>query len=124
LKEDRELADAIKRGDAETVAKIRERRKHYSNLLLLFALAFLTFGCSHKNIPLTSDNVPYQLPAGQYIDTKGIMHVEQSPRWSLSEADLYNNTRQIKEPNHFQKYWSLYTYLGIALLAILFFRKK
>ena len=32
LAEDMQLANAIKTGDWETVAKIREKRKHYSNL--------------------------------------------------------------------------------------------
>lgn len=32
LKEDNALKEAIQRGDYETVEKIREKKKHYSNL--------------------------------------------------------------------------------------------
>jgi len=99
LKEDQELADAIKRGDAETVSKIRERRKRYPNLYVLFFLMFLVMGCSsmkYRNIPLTQGTMPYQIPSGEYVDTKGSTHLETNTRWSISEEDLFNNTRQIK----------------------------
>jgi len=32
VKEDKELAEAIRNGDSKTVGKIRERRKKYKNL--------------------------------------------------------------------------------------------
>jgi hypothetical protein len=98
LREDAELADAIKRGDSETVSAIRERRKRYPNstvlLLLVVGLAFA--GCDtfrgRKTIPLASGDAPYQLPAGDYVDSKGLLHKENTNRWSLSEQDLFNKS--------------------------------
>lgn len=129
LKEDQELADAIKRGDAETVSRIRERRKRYPNLYALFFLMFLIMGCSsmkYRNVPLTQGTMPYQIPSGEYVDTKGNVHVETNTRWSVSEEDLFNNTRQIKpiqvnESNivleHIEKYGVFYILTFIVVLC-------
>ena len=130
LKEDKQLADAIKRGDSETVSKIRERRKHYSKIgLILFLTVFC--GCAYfkhtyKDVPLTSGSVAYQLPAGLYTDTKGNMYNEQYPRWSLSEEDLFNNTREIDKK---VPLWEteIVKYIMVFLFSFLFiyaFRKK
>lgn len=131
LKEDKELADAIKRGDSETVSKIRERRKHYSNLgILIFTLIFSTscacFKSHYKDVPLTSGAVAYQIPAGIYKDTKGNIYNEQYPRWSLSEEDLFNKTRDIKPEkdktfnfiNHVKEYGLSYLVLICALIFL------
>jgi hypothetical protein len=126
LKEDKELADAIKRGDSDTVSKIRERRKRYSNLCLLVVLCFIV-GCSsmkYKDVPLTQGTIPYQIPSGVYVDTNGVKHNEANVRWSVSEEDLFNNTREIKpivnkESNvlieHLKNYQMLYI-LGFMII--------
>jgi hypothetical protein len=44
----------------------------------------------YTNIPLTSGDSPYRLPAGVYTDTRGVIHNEQNYRWSISESDLFN----------------------------------
>ena len=43
LKEDIELANAIKNGDEITVARIRERRKHYGKILSILILKVIIF---------------------------------------------------------------------------------
>lgn len=128
LEEDKELADAIKRGDAETVERIRERRRKYPNItMILFLLLFFILGCSTtKYIPLTSGNIPYQLPAGKYIDAKGFLHDEQFVRWSLSEEDLFNSTRQIKpeKVSFFKENGQLLITATGLILFLLFCRRK
>ena len=96
--EDIELADAIKRGDSETVSAIRERRRRYPNttLLLLIVTGLFLSGCSmmspRKTIPLATGTAPYQLPVGDYVDTKGTQHHEDTNRWSLCEQDFFNKS--------------------------------
>jgi hypothetical protein len=116
LKEDIELADAIKNGDSETVSKIRERRKHYSKIVILFIAIFM-IGCSTatKDIPLTSGTIPYKIPAGKYLDVKGVQHNEDVARWSISEEDLYNNTRQIKPEKQIN--WEGIIFLGLITFS-------
>lgn len=58
-----------------------------------------TSGCvSHKpdyhNIPLTQGDPPYRLPKGTYIDTRGVIHNEKDYRWSISEEDLFNVSKE------------------------------
>ena len=103
LEEDKQLADAIKNGDTETVERIRERRRKYPNVVPIILLGVLLFtGCSMfhhpklSDIPLTEGDVPYVLPAGEYKDIKGQIHNEKAVRWSLSEADVYKSTKEIK----------------------------
>lgn len=103
--EDVELADAIKKGDSETVAQIRERRRRYQNttILLLLVTGLFLGGCEmmrpRKTIPLATGTAPYQLPAGDYLDTKGQQHHEDTNRWSLCEQDLYNmSTVKVLKP--------------------------
>ena len=116
LKEDMELANAIKKGDSDTVNKIRERRKHYLNILV-FISVILLLGCTTvKDVPLTSGTVAYQIPAGQYMDTKGNAHNEALTRWSLSEEDLYNSTRQIKPENKYN--WFNWQNIVVAILTL------
>jgi len=130
LKEDKQLADAIKSGDSETVSKIRERRKHYSKLgLILFLTLFcgcITHKDPYKDVPLTAGSVAYQLPAGGYTDTAGVLHNEQYPRWSLSEEDLFNNTREIDKKVPFWKYGAFFPIVGtiIILFLLLIVKRK
>ena len=66
--------------------------------MIITLLVIGVVGCSsYRDIPLTQGTIPYQLPAGDYKDTKGNVHREQYVRWSLSEEDLYNNTRQLEQ---------------------------
>lgn len=98
LDEDRRLAEAIKKGDAQTISAIRERRRHYPNALILLLTCTIILGCvSYKKaIPLATGTLPYQIPAGEYIDTQGLKHVEIDKRWSLSEQDLFNNSTKLQ----------------------------
>lgn len=116
LKEDLELANAIKNGDSDTVNKIRERRKHYSNILVFVIVLFLLGCTSIKDVPLTSGTVAYQIPAGLYVDTKGNTHNESHTRWSLSEEDLYNSTRQIKPETKYN--WFNWQNIVVAILTL------
>jgi len=117
MKEDKELADAIKRGDAETVAKIRERRRRYMSIIILFLCVILS-GCTYfkyHNVPLSQGTTPYQLPAGQYVDAKGELHVETQARWSLSEEDLFNSTRDLTKKKWYEDYR---VSIGVALVVM------
>ena len=102
LKYDRLLADAIRRGDAEEVARIREKWKHYA-IIIVLVMALSASGCgifrpAYKNIPLTGGMLPYELKTpAVYEDSKGVLHQEDSPRWSLSQEDLFRDTQQIAE---------------------------
>lgn len=70
--------------------------------LWLFLLISITIiGCvtskpDYSNIPLTNSGMPYQLPFGDYKDTRGIVHHETTHRWSVSEEWLYLSIRDIK----------------------------
>lgn len=97
---EKQLAEAIKSGDAETVARIREMLKNYASVVLvILSLVFLS-GCfsTYKDIPLTEGSIPYRLKPGVYVDTDGKAHNEQNYRWSLSEADLFRDTKKLEEP--------------------------
>jgi len=92
-------------------------------LVLLLGLCFT--GCSilkssYSDIPLTSGNIPYALPAGTYMDIHGVKHIEQNTRWSISEADLFNDAQNINKSDK-SKYINMITIVGIAFLI---FRKN
>jgi hypothetical protein len=117
LKYDKLLADAIKRGDAEEVARIRERWKHYSGLVILVMSILLVSGCgifrpAYKDIPLTGGMIPYELKPGIYEDTQGKMHKEDEPRWSLSREDLFRDTQQLAEKATESKFNTTLTKIG------------
>lgn len=130
IDEDNELADAIRNGDGSTVGKIRERRKKYKNFILIpfIVLVLGVTGCATKNdIVLTEGTLPYQLPVGEYYDTKGNLHVEKNNRWSISEEDLFHDTQNIeKKIRYFQKEDIPIYILGgiIALLLVINTIKK
>lgn len=70
--------------------------------LTVLAVSCLIFsGCKTKNkwedVPLTEGDVPYVLPPGEYIDITGKTHIETKNRWSLSEGDVYNYIKYLKE---------------------------
>lgn len=123
LEEDKALAEAIKNGDEETVGKIRERRKNYPNALIVLFVVGTVFvaGCSmigkpHQQVVLTEGSKPYQLPAGDYQDSKGLVHREEIPRWSLSEADLFRDTQKLDVP---KSSWIKDNSLPIVIFLIL-----
>ena len=133
LREDTELANAIKRGDSETVSAIREKRRRYPNAtILLLCACFLFVGCDslrpRKTIPLATGVAPYQLPVGNYIDTKGELHIETTNRWSLSEQDLFNKSspEALKIDSNVEKWRNrglntiIYTIFGIFILGIIY----
>lgn len=124
LAEDVELADAIKKGDSETVSAIREKRRRYPNttLWLLIVTGMLIIGCDsfrpRKTIPLATGTQAYQLPAGDYIDTKGVLHHEDTNRWSLCEADLFNKSRpEALKPKSNKEFWDNFIFYGSAILV-------
>jgi hypothetical protein len=66
----------------------------------IIILVCLLTGCvatqpNYNKIPLTQGDMPYRLPPGKYIDDRGYLHIEKDYRWSLSEEDLFNDTRNI-----------------------------
>ena len=123
LKEDKELANAIRKGDGKTVGKIRERRKKYPKLFLVLMFVFLTSCMSHRDVPLTEGAEPYALPPGLYTDVHGEVHNEAKQRWSLSEADLYRSTQQIGKKKVQTKDIILFVLIG-SLLVIVLVKKK
>jgi len=105
-REDIELADAIRRGDSETVSRILAKRQHYKNLCVLLvavgATAMLA-GCrylqpSYHDIPLTDSEVVYKLPPGVYKDVQGRAHSEPNGRWAVAEGNLFRAIRGEAEP--------------------------
>jgi hypothetical protein len=93
---DNALMDAIKRGDGEEVARLREKKRRYPNLLILTLFCLITTSCRTNDIPLCSGDIPYQLSPGQYTDSKGIIHNEKDARWSVSEQFLFESIRDMK----------------------------
>ena len=77
-----------------------------SKVGVIFYIALLCTICitgcitEHKpdytQIPLTSGSAPYQLPKGPITDTRGVVHNEKDFRWSISEAELFQNSSEIK----------------------------
>ena len=69
-------------------------------LLLLCAICIQGCLTEHKpdysQIPLTSGSAPYQLPKGPITDSRGVVHNEKDFRWSISEAELFQNSSEIK----------------------------
>lgn len=124
IREDKDLADAIKRGDGKTIERIRKKRFHYK-LFIVMLIVSLFCGCSYfknirNDIPLTEGDIPYKLPPAVYVDVNGSNHNERLPRWSISEADLLRDTQSIKpiiqEEKPKQKYME---YSIVGLLSIL-----
>lgn len=70
------------------------------SVFLLILCNGLLSGCAtqpdYSKIPLTSGDGPYQMPPGRYRDTRGNTHIEQSFRWSVSEAWLYDAIKNTK----------------------------
>jgi hypothetical protein len=107
VKEDKRLAEAIRKGDSETVGKIRERRRKYKDLVILMIIPLFMVGCSTtSDIVLTEGTTPYKLAAGEYTDVHGRTYYE-TDRWSISEADLYRDTQELSKPNPFWENWGL-----------------
>jgi len=50
----------------------------------------------YTQIPLTSGDAPYQLPKGPITDSRGKVHNEKDFRWSISEAELFKNSAEIR----------------------------
>jgi hypothetical protein len=109
IKEDKELAEALRNGDMATVARIREKRDKYKNAsILIFFLGSCLMvgtvsGCLHgtDDIVLTEGSIAYILPPGKYVDNKGVTHVEDKPRVSASEADYFRNSQKIDQDKPF-----------------------
>lgn len=122
MDKDKELAEAIRNGDSDTVGKIRERRKHYKNLIILIPLMFI-LGCVTPSPILTEGSKPYALPPGDYKDNHGIIHKENRIRWSLSEADLFRDTQSINEKKKIDRNLVTQGILGLIIVVALFKRK-
>jgi len=130
IKEDAQLAEAIRNGNSELVGKIRERRKRYKDLLILmFIPALLLSGCaSTSSIVLTEGGKPYKLQAGVYTDVQGNSYSE-TDRWSISEADLFRDTQDLNKDTmwptiNFEKYGPYISNVIMLLIALRLFRQK
>lgn len=64
----------------------------------MIAVAIFLVGCatpsvSHRDIVLVDSEIPWQMTPGQYIATDGSVYIveESFPRWSVSEAWMFNS---------------------------------
>jgi len=88
--------------------------------LVVIVILFLLCGCATRNdIVLTKGTEPYQLPSGEYIDTKGKTHIEEDKRWSLSEADLFQDTQEIEKKKPSMDRQDMIQYGCIVIIALL-----
>ena len=57
-------------------------------------------GCRNtkiNDIPLTEGEIPYVLPIGTYYDIDGVEHVETHVRWSMSQEDVFNYVKWLRD---------------------------
>ena len=67
----------------------------------LIVSSLILSGCAtSKNkwndVPLTDSDVPFLVPAGEYTDVDGVVHITNEPRWVLDENDLYDFIQWLK----------------------------
>lgn len=98
--------------------------KHLSILLTLILLT----GCSTiRNTfvtpepPLKESEIPYQLKPGAYEGINGERYLisSESPRWSVSEAFLYDTVSNAK-PDEQESVWVKYLRYFVLILAGIF----
>lgn len=101
LKEDQELAMAIKEGDMKKVEQIRQRKKRYGSLFGIF-ICMLMIGCGtiHNSLPIVGDNIPVKLKVGtQYTQESGVIAtVESNKNTLVSDAYIYQSVTSLDEP--------------------------
>ena len=123
------LERAIKEGNGVEVARIRELLINYKNLVCL-VLCVVLCGCGTFKtpyVPLSSGDVPYEIKTPVVIeDTNGILHKEETNRWSVPQSYVYKSITAL-EQNPVEKttkiisYFEKYTpyFLGIFGVLIL-----
>lgn len=98
--------------------------------ILLITMLVLTCGCVmfHPAPPLKESEIPYRLKAGIYTDYKGITHIvaDEFPRWSVSEAYLYDSISRLNAgtpgPSSTSIWTHILAFLG-GLASIWIFKK-
>ena len=62
----------------------------------------LVSGCfsskiNYTNIPLATGDEPYILAPGNYMDNKGQLHIAQTNVWAMSQKDVYEYVRWLRD---------------------------
>lgn len=62
----------------------------------------LVSGCfsskiNYANIPLATGDEPYILAPGNYMDNKGQLHIAQTNVWAMSQKDVYEYVRWLRD---------------------------
>lgn len=77
--------------------------KKYKIIKITLFLCLVTFlcGCTTKinydKIPLTVGDEPYILMPGNYMDINGFMHLNQTNVWALSQKDVFEYVKWIRD---------------------------
>ena len=79
----------------------RQRNKSIFITVALVA-ASVFCGClstkiNYDKIPLATGDEPYILASGDYMDNKGFLHVGQTNVWALSQKDVYDYVRWLRD---------------------------
>lgn len=57
----------------------------------------LSTDINYDKVPLAVGDEPYILAPGDYMDTKGFLHVAQTNVWALSQSDVYEYVRWVRD---------------------------
>ena len=125
------LERAIKEGNSIEVTRIRELLINYKNLIcLLFCIVLCGCGTfKAPYIPLSDGEMPYAIQTPVIIkDTKGNLHKEESPRWSVPESYIYKSITALETPVEAKSdkiiaYFERYTPYFLCIFGVLILLK-
>ena len=106
-------------------------------LINIFLVLIICTICSCRTIapPLTESEIPWQMPSGTYVDSRGVGHLVEKgkPRWSVSEVYLYEavseaepeeKSKWVKVLDFAKNHWVEGSFLSIFLFGTLKYRKR
>jgi hypothetical protein len=70
------------------------------HLVLALSALLACAGCfspDYKKIPLQTNEIPYILADGDYVDNKGKVHTDQHNVWAMSQADVFDYMSYIRK---------------------------
>ncbi len=99
-----------------------------AKILFLGAILAFVFGCatpsvSNRDIVLIDSEIPWKMSTGEYVSHGGDAYVvtEDKPRWSVSEAWVFENYSKEKEFNSLSTI-KIITAIFIIIFALMLFR--
>lgn len=78
----------------------RVNKLRFATVALVAATIFcgcLSTEINYDKIPLATGDEPYILANGDYMDNKGFLHVGQTNVWALSQSDVYDYVRWLRD---------------------------